>query len=185
MQNALGTNALATRPAAGQLPGWIGKARMAGKYLGPVGTVIGGGLDFADGKAQGEDDIRAGAGALGSAGLGTAGMIAGGVVGGPIGGFVGGMVGSTVGGFVGDRVDELVRGNAGIQQQKQMEADANLQREAESVLNQRKQQLSSGQTLTMFSENPQTSMANQMQQLGARRQQELNQGQNYYDQFMR
>lgn len=104
---------LSTTNPISAAPGWMGKARMAGKYLGPVGSVVGAGFDYTDGKAQGEDDIRAAAGAAGS----TAGGVIGGVLGtalGPVGSIAGSVVGSTVGGWLGDRADELVRGNTGM-----------------------------------------------------------------------
>jgi len=213
------------------VPGWMGKARLAGKYLGPVGAVLGGGFDYADGKAQGEDDIRAGVGAAGS----TAGGVAGGVLGsalGPLGTIAGGVVGSTVGGWVGDRVDELMRGNAGVKGQsegqqmldkfmndkdneeiaKQIAADPNSDpKEIEQRVRHYKklerdnaaQRLNQAMNSGVFKDGgwasykeamggsgmqqPLQSMADQMQQLSARRQQDLNQnqGQNYYDQFMR
>lgn len=92
-------------------------SRVAGflnKALPGVGAV----MDYAGGKAQGEDDIRAGAGAIGSglggwggavkgAAIGT--MIAPGI-GTAIGGIGGGIAGSLAGGWAADRLDETVRG---------------------------------------------------------------------------
>lgn len=153
------------------VPGWMGKARMAGKYLGPVGSVLGAGLDYSDGKAQGEDDIRAGAGATGSA----AGGVIGGVLGtalGPLGTIAGSVVGSTVGGWLGDRADELVRGNAGVTGVKEQ---GQLQGQQPNVTNSNVIGSIDAATLSQMSG-----------QLKARRQQDLNQnqGQNYYQQFM-
>lgn len=113
--------------------GW---ARNAGKYAGPIANTAFGVLDYADGKAQGEDDIRAAAGAIGStvggiggvaAGAATgaaigsvipgAGTAIGGLVGGAIGlgsTLIGGYLGNQVGGWAADRTDELIRGNKGV-----------------------------------------------------------------------
>lgn len=154
------------------VPEWMGKARMAGKYLGPVGSVLGAGLDYSDGKAQGEDDIRAGVGAAGSA----AGGVIGGVLGtalGPLGTIAGSVVGSTVGGWLGDRADELVRGNTGV-----------------AGVKGQGQLLGQGQqpnvTNSMIGSIDAATLSQMSEQLKTRRQQDLNQnlGQNYYQQFM-
>jgi len=103
--------------------------RIAGSLTGSIGNVAFGAFDYASGKAEGEDDIRALAGATGNtvggwaggaggaaagAALGT--MLLPGIgtaIGGVIGGLAGGIGGSTAGGWAGDRADELVRGNGG------------------------------------------------------------------------
>lgn len=119
--------------------GW---ARNAGKYAGPIANTAFGVLDYADGKAQGEDDIRATAGAIGStvggiggvaAGAATgaaigsvipgAGTAIGGLVGGAIGlgsTLIGGYLGNQVGGWTADRTDELIRGNKGVNNNNNM-----------------------------------------------------------------
>ncbi len=85
--------------------------------LGPLDIAFAG-LDYADGKSQGEDDTRAIAGAAGSTLGGWGGAAAGaaiGAPGGPIGMLAGGLIGGAIGGFGGgwgaDRADELIRGN--------------------------------------------------------------------------
>ncbi|MGB6301119.1 MAG: hypothetical protein WBF90_33765 [Rivularia sp. (in: cyanobacteria)] len=99
--------------------------RNSGVRLGPLDAAFAG-LDYYDGKQQGEDDIRATAGATGSTFGGWGGAMAGakigtslGAFGGPLGMAVGGTAGSIVGGIAGsfaggygaDRVDETLRGN--------------------------------------------------------------------------
>lgn len=92
-------------------------SRVAGflnKALPGVGAVI----DYAGGKADGEDDFRAIAGAAGSGLGGWQGMVKGAAIGGAIGsapgafigGLVGGIGGSIAGGWAADRLDETVRG---------------------------------------------------------------------------
>ena len=106
--------------------------RQSGVRLGPLDAAFTG-WDYYDGKQQGEDDIRAAAGAAGSTLGGWGGAIAGaklgtaiGTVGGPVGMAIGGTLGTIGGGLVGgfgagwgaDRADELLRGNAGIKNNK-------------------------------------------------------------------
>lgn len=84
------------------------------KALPGVGAVI----DYAGGKADGEDDFRAIAGAAGSGLGGWGGMVKGAAIGGAIGsapgafigGIIGGIGGSIAGGWAADRLDETVRG---------------------------------------------------------------------------
>lgn len=99
--------------------------RDSGVRLGPLDAAFAG-LDYYEGRQQGEDDIRASAGAAGSTAGGWGGAMAGakigaglGAFGGPVGAVVGGTAGSVVGGIAGsfaggygaDRVDETLRGN--------------------------------------------------------------------------
>lgn len=103
--------------------------RRSGVRLGPLDAVFAG-FDYYDGKQSGEDDIRAGAGAVGStlggwggaatgamagAAIGSVVPILGTAVGGAIGAIAGGTIGGFAGGWGADRADELIRGN------KQME----------------------------------------------------------------
>jgi hypothetical protein len=96
-----------------------------GKLAGKAVPVIGGVLDYAAGKAEGEDDIRALAGATGSAAgtwggaaagaaagaaIGSVVPVVGTVIGGAVGGILGGMGGGSAGGWVADRIDDAVRG---------------------------------------------------------------------------
>lgn len=92
-------------------------SRVAGflnKALPGVGAVI----DYAGGKADGEDDFRAIAGAAGSGLGGWGGAVKGAAIGGAIGsapgafigGIIGGIGGSIAGGWTADRLDETVRG---------------------------------------------------------------------------
>lgn len=93
------------------------------KTAGPLDLVFSY-LDYEAGKAEGEDDIRAAAGAGGSG----AGGIIGGVIGsklGPLGAIAGNYIGSNVGGWLGDRADELFRGNTGSSENKSIR-DANM-----------------------------------------------------------
>lgn len=103
--------------SAGRLPGTTGRMAGLGKLAGRVAPVAFAGLDYAMGKAEGEDDIRAVAGAGGALVGGMKGAASGaamGSVAGPVGTVVGGLIGGTVGSFAGgwgaDRVDDLVRG---------------------------------------------------------------------------
>lgn len=93
---------------------WLGKGLSRGlPVIGAVG-------DYAEGKSQGEDDIRAGVGAAGSALGGWKGAAAGAVagqlaipipiVGGAVGAVAGGIAGAAAGGWGADRVDDLIRG---------------------------------------------------------------------------
>ena len=111
--------------------------RTAGNLFFKAAPAIGGYIDYARGKAEGEDDVRAAAGAVGStlggwattaaatkagaaagAAIGTAiAPVAGTTIGGAIGGLAGfgaGLVtqglGSFAGGWTADRLDETVRG---------------------------------------------------------------------------
>jgi hypothetical protein len=92
--------------------------------LGPL-DVLTTGLDYSQGKDEGEDDIRAGVGAVGSTLGGWKGALAGAGAGsafGPVGTVVGGIIGGTAGGFLGgwgaDRADDLIRGNKNKQRDK-------------------------------------------------------------------
>lgn len=92
--------------------------------LGPF-DLLGATLDYAGGKQEGEDDVRAVAGAAGSTAGGLGGALAGAAAGsvlGPVGTAVGAIAGATGGGFLGgwgaDRVDEGVRGNRNKGQKK-------------------------------------------------------------------
>lgn len=86
--------------------------------LGPL-DLLGGYLDYAGGKQEGEDNVRAAAGAAGSTAGGWGGALAGAAAGSAIlpgiGTAVGAIAGATAGGSLGgwgaDRVDEVVRGN--------------------------------------------------------------------------
>jgi hypothetical protein len=109
---------------------WGNAGRIAGEGFHIVSNAIGVPLDYMAGKAEGEDDFRAGAGAVASglggwggatqgaasgAALGT--IIAPGVgtaIGGVIGGIAGGMAGGFAGGWTADRADELVRGKQAL-----------------------------------------------------------------------
>jgi hypothetical protein len=99
----------------------MGRFAFLGKGLSRGLPILGAVGDYADGKAQGEDEIRAGVGAAGS-GLGGWGGAAAGAgigqalipipgVGAAIGGIVGGIAGTFAGGWGADRADDLVRGN--------------------------------------------------------------------------
>lgn len=98
---------------------YLGKSAVS---AGPLDAVFAG-FDYADGKAQGEDDIRAGLGAGGAAAGGIGGAMAGAAigqmaipipgVGAAVGAIAGGMMGGFGGGWGADRVDEAVRGNRG------------------------------------------------------------------------
>lgn len=97
----------------------LGRIARSATRLGPLDAVFAG-LDYAEGKTQGEDDIRALAGATGSTLGGWGGAVAGGTAGTAIlpgvgtvaGAILGGMAGSTVGGYAADRVDETLRPNS-------------------------------------------------------------------------
>jgi hypothetical protein len=101
---------------------WGDAGRVAGKGFNVVANTIGVPLDYMAGKAEGEDDFRAGAGAVASGLGGWKGALAGAGAGsmfGPLGTAVGGIAGGIAGGFAGgwaaDRADELVRGkNTGV-----------------------------------------------------------------------
>lgn len=98
---------------------YLGKSAVS---AGPLDAVFAG-FDYADGKAQGEDNIRAGLGAGGAAAGGIGGAMAGAAlgqaaipipgVGAAIGAIGFGMLGGFGGGWGADRVDEAVRGNQG------------------------------------------------------------------------
>lgn len=103
--------------------------RHSGVRLGPLDAVFAG-FDYYDGKQTGEDDIRAGAGAVGStlggwggaatgatigAAIGSAVPIIGTAIGGAVGAIAGGTLGSFTGGWGADRTDELIRGNKQMQ----------------------------------------------------------------------
>jgi hypothetical protein len=95
-----------------------GQAAMGfGKLAGRAAPVLFAGLDYATGKAEGEDDIRALAGAGGALVGGMKGAATGaalGSVAGPVGTIVGGLIGGAAGSFAGgwgaDRIDDVVRG---------------------------------------------------------------------------
>ena len=96
---------------------WGNAGRIAGKAFPIVFNTIGVPLDYMAGKAEGEDDFRAGAGAVASGLGGWKGALAGAGLGsalGPAGtlagGIAGGMAGSFAGGWTADRLDETVRG---------------------------------------------------------------------------
>lgn len=109
--------------------------RIAG---GPVGNLAFGAFDYASGKAAGEDDIRALAGAAGNTAGGWSGGAAGAAtgaalgtmllpgigtaIGGVLGGIAGGISGSTGGGWAADRIDEVVRGKQPTPEQIQLAA---------------------------------------------------------------
>lgn len=100
---------------------WGNAGKIAGRGLNVVGNTIGVPFDYMAGKAQGEDDFRAGAGAVASGLGGWKGALAGAGLGstlGPagtlIGGIAGGMAGNFAGGWTADRVDEFVRGKQAL-----------------------------------------------------------------------
>lgn len=101
---------------------WQNAGRIAGHTLNIGANILGAGLDYASGKAEGEDDFRAGAGAVASGLGGWKGALAGagagsafGPAGALAGGVIGGIAGSFAGGWTADRADEFVRGkNTGI-----------------------------------------------------------------------
>ena len=101
---------------------WGDAGRVAGKGFNVVANTIGVPLDYMAGKAEGEDDFRAGAGAVASGLGGWKGALAGAGAGsmfGPLGTAVGGIAGGIAGGFAGgwtaDRLDEGIRGkNTGV-----------------------------------------------------------------------
>lgn len=90
--------------------------------VGRAAPYAAGALDYYSGLQQGEDPIRAGAGALGS----TGGAVGGAALGASLGSFipgpgniagavVGGVLGGLTGGFAADRVDEAVRPERAVQ----------------------------------------------------------------------
>lgn len=99
--------------------GWLGKSVTS---LGPM-DALGAGFDYAQGKEEGEDDVRAIAGAAGSTAGGWGGAMAGAalgtaaipipVVGTAVGAIAGSMLGGFAGGWGADRADELIRGKKG------------------------------------------------------------------------
>jgi hypothetical protein len=101
---------------------WGDAGRVAGKGFNVVANTIGVPLDYMAGKAEGEDDFRAGAGAVASGLGGWKGALAGagagsmfGPLGTAVGGIAGGIAGSFAGGWTADRLDETVRGkNTGV-----------------------------------------------------------------------
>lgn len=112
---------------------WQNAGRIAGTAFNRVMPVVGGVIDYSAGKEEGEDDIRAAAGAIGStagglagaakgaaigAGIGSVVPFVGTAAGGLVGGLIGGIGGSLAGGWSADRADEFVRGkNTGINKQ--------------------------------------------------------------------
>lgn len=114
----------------GRIAGIAEGIRRSGVRLGPLDAVFGG-LDYVDGKASGEDDIRAGAGAVGStlggwggaasgaalgATIGSVVPFVGTAIGGAVGAIAGGSAGGFAGGYGADRLDEIIRGNKKMQQ---------------------------------------------------------------------
>lgn len=112
--------------------------RVAGQAFQRGAPLIGVAMDYAGGKAEGEDDIRAGAGAIGSglggwggavkgaaagAALGSVVPVIGTAAGGIVGGLAGGIAGSFAGGYAADRLDETVRGkNTGVKRNNMSQA---------------------------------------------------------------
>lgn len=107
-----------------RIAGLANSIRNSGVRLGPLDAVFAG-ADYLQGKQDGEDDLRAAAGAAGSTLGGWGGAMAGGSAGAAIGsvvpglgtaigGAIGAIAGGTLGGFAGgwgaDRVDETIRG---------------------------------------------------------------------------
>lgn len=95
----------------------LGSIGRSATRLGPLDLAFAG-MDYAQGKQDGEDDIRAAAGAAGSTAGGWGGALAGAAAGaalGPVGmglgAIAGGMGGSFLGGWGADRADEFVRGD--------------------------------------------------------------------------
>lgn len=109
---------------------WGNAGRIAGHAFNTGGNILGAGLDYAAGKAEGEDDFRAGAGAVASGLGGWGGALQGAALGsalGPLGaaagGIAGGIAGSFAGGWTADRADELVRGkNTGVKNNNMSQA---------------------------------------------------------------
>lgn len=99
--------------------GWLGRSVTS---LGPL-DALGAGMDYVQGKEEGEDDVRAIAGAAGSTAGGWGGAMAGAalgtaaipipVVGTAVGAIAGSMLGGFAGGWGADRADELIRGKKG------------------------------------------------------------------------
>lgn len=123
-----------------RIAGLANTIRNSGARLGPLDAVFAF-SDYANGKQEGEDDIRAGVGATGSTLGGWGGALAGGqagatlgAFGGPVGiavgGALGAIAGGTIGGFAGgwgaDRVDETIRGKQGNKQMKYYDSNYNL-----------------------------------------------------------
>lgn len=108
-------------------------APMAGKVAGVGLPILGAGIDFVGGLNEGEDAIRAGAGAAGSGGGAAIGALVGSALG-PVGTVVGGLAGGAIGGWLGDRGDELVRGKyAGFNDdRKQVEMSRDYQNAVQS-----------------------------------------------------
>lgn len=112
----------------GAIMNWAQAARNSGARLGPVDAIFAG-LDYKQGKDEGEDDLRALGGAGASAAGSWAGAVSGGTTGAAIGTALGGPVGTVIGGAIGtiggglgggnaanwafDRADEFVRGSQG------------------------------------------------------------------------
>ena len=104
----------------GRLGNFFTTAGKSATNLGPLDALFAG-FDYAGGKAEGEDDIRAAAGAGGSALGGWGGAVGGAAIGTAIlpgiGTGIGALVGGGLGGFGGgwgaDRIDQAVRGNRG------------------------------------------------------------------------
>lgn len=102
----------------------------AGRAAGIGSNLIGIPFDYAAGKAEGEDDFRAGAGAVASGLGGWGGALQGAALGsalGPLGTAVGGIAGGIAGGFAGgwtaDRLDEGIRGkNTGVKNNNMSQA---------------------------------------------------------------
>jgi hypothetical protein len=107
----------------------IGK--ILGRALGPLGV----GLDYYEGRRQGEDRVRAAAGSTGAGLGGWGGATVGAAVGtsilpGPgtaIGGIAGGIAGSLGGGWGADRIDEAIRGSGKQKPKTQEEKNKSVQ----------------------------------------------------------
>jgi hypothetical protein len=121
------------------LVNWMGKSA---RGLGPLDAVFAL-SDYAGGKQEGEDDIRAGvgasgsvlggwggasAGAMGGAALGSVVPGVGTVIGGAIGAIAGGIGGGYLGGWGADRADEAIRGDAGLKKQQDNKGNKNMGR---------------------------------------------------------
>lgn len=99
--------------------GWLGRSMTS---LGPL-DALGAGMDYVQGKEEGEDDVRAIAGAASSTAGAWGGAMAGAalgtaaipipVVGSAVGAIAGSMLGGFAGGWGADRADELIRGKKG------------------------------------------------------------------------
>lgn len=109
---------------------WQNAGRIAGQAVNTGGNILGSGFDYVSSKAEGEDDIRAAAGALGSGLGGWGAALKGAALGsafGPAGAFAGGLIagmaGDFAGGWAADRLDEFVRGkNTGVKNKTMTQA---------------------------------------------------------------